>query len=81
MQQTNRQWILKSRPKGALSSDNFEPRNLGGSCTTAFWGLMDIGQPQKGETVVVSGSAGATGSVAAQIAKLKRLPPTFLRQR
>jgi NADPH-dependent curcumin reductase CurA len=44
---------------------------LGGSSTTAFWGLMDIGQPKKGETVVVSGAAGATGSVAAQIAKLK----------
>lgn len=44
---------------------------LGGSSTTAFWGLMDIGQPKKGETVVVSGAAGATGSVAAQIARLK----------
>ena len=44
---------------------------LGGSSTTAFWGLMDIGKPRKGETVVVSGAAGATGSVAAQIAKLK----------
>ncbi len=44
---------------------------LGGSSTTAFWGLMDIGKPKKGETVVVSGAAGATGSVAAQIAKLK----------
>jgi hypothetical protein len=32
---------------------------------------MDIGQPKKGETVVVSGAAGATGSVAAQIAKIK----------
>lgn len=174
MQQTNRQWILKSRPKGTLSTDNFELREapmpepdyaagrvlvknlwiaydaamrgwislkpsymppvelgdpmrsfnvaqvvksenpdlpvgtllqgmygwqeyatvsttdmvpyrklnrfitpemalgvLGGSSTTAFWGLMDIGQPKKGETVVVSGAAGATGSVAAQIAKIK----------
>ncbi len=44
---------------------------LGGSSTTAFWGLMDVGKPKKGETVVVSGAAGATGSVAAQIAKLK----------
>lgn len=44
---------------------------LGGSSTTAFWGLMDVGQPKKGETVVVSGAAGATGSVAAQIAKIK----------
>jgi len=44
---------------------------LGGSSTTAYWGLLDIGQPKEGETVVVSGAAGATGSVAAQIAKLK----------
>lgn len=44
---------------------------LGGSSVTAFWGLMDIGQPVKGETVVVSGAAGATGSIAAQIARLK----------
>ena len=44
---------------------------LGGSSTTAYWGLLDVGQPQPGETVVVSGAAGATGSIAAQIAKIK----------
>ncbi len=38
---------------------------------TAYFGLLDIGQPQAGETVVVSGAAGATGSVAGQIAKIK----------
>ncbi len=38
---------------------------------TAYFGLLDIGQPQAGETVLVSGAAGATGSVAAQIARLK----------
>lgn len=37
---------------------------------TAYFGLMEIGQPKQGETVVVSGAAGATGSVAGQIAKL-----------
>ena len=37
---------------------------------TAYFGLMEIGQPKEGETVVVSGAAGATGSVAGQIAKL-----------
>jgi hypothetical protein len=36
---------------------------------TAWFGLTDIGKPQAGETVVVSGAAGATGSVAVQIAK------------
>lgn len=38
---------------------------------TAYFGLLDIGQPQEGETVVVSGAAGAVGTVAGQIAKLK----------
>ena len=38
---------------------------------TAYFGLLDIGQPKEGETVVVSGAAGATGSVAGQIAKIK----------
>jgi NADPH-dependent curcumin reductase CurA len=37
---------------------------------TAYFGLLDIGQPQAGDTVVVSGAAGATGSVVGQIAKL-----------
>lgn len=38
---------------------------------TAYFGLMDIGRPREGETVVVSGAAGATGSVVGQIAKIK----------
>jgi NADPH-dependent curcumin reductase CurA len=38
---------------------------------TAYFGLLDIGDPQPGETVLVSGAAGATGSVALQIARLK----------
>jgi len=38
---------------------------------TAYFGLLDIGQPKEGETVLVSGAAGAVGSVVGQIAKLK----------
>ena len=38
---------------------------------TAYFGLLDVGRVQEGETVVVSGAAGATGSVVGQIAKLK----------
>ena len=38
---------------------------------TAYFGLLDVGRPQAGETVVVSAAAGATGSVAGQIAKIK----------
>ena len=44
---------------------------LGVTGLTAYFGLLDIGQPRAGETVVVSAAAGATGSVAGQIAKLK----------
>ena len=38
---------------------------------TAYFGLLDIGKPKPGDTVLVSGAAGATGSVVGQIAKLK----------
>ncbi len=44
---------------------------LGMPGVTAYFGLLDIGRPQEGETVVVSGAAGAVGSLVGQIAKLK----------
>jgi NADPH-dependent curcumin reductase CurA len=44
---------------------------LGVTGLTAYWGLLDLGQPKPGETVLVSGAAGATGSVAGQIARIK----------
>lgn len=44
---------------------------FGTTSLTAYFGLLDVGQPQPGETVLVSGAAGATGSVVAQIARLK----------
>ncbi|WP_077328364.1 NADP-dependent oxidoreductase [Virgibacillus siamensis] len=44
---------------------------LGINGLTAYFGLLDIGQPQKEETVVVSGAAGAVGMIVGQIAKLK----------
>ena len=37
---------------------------------TAFFGLFDIGQPKPGDTVLVSGAAGATGSVVGQLARI-----------
>ncbi|MFF3689914.1 NADP-dependent oxidoreductase [Streptomyces sp. NPDC002187] len=43
---------------------------LGMSGMTAYFGLLDIGRPQPGQTVVVSGAAGAVGSVVGQIAKI-----------
>jgi NADPH-dependent curcumin reductase CurA len=50
-------------PQAALSV-------FGVTGVTAYWGLLDIGQPTAGETVLVSGAAGATGSVAGQIARI-----------
>jgi NADPH-dependent curcumin reductase len=44
---------------------------LGMTGLTAYFGLLDVGRPSPGETVVVSGAAGATGSIAGQIARLK----------
>ncbi|MCP5179105.1 MAG: NADP-dependent oxidoreductase [Pseudomonadales bacterium] len=44
---------------------------LGGTGMTAFFGMLELGQPRQGNTVVVSGAAGATGSIAGQIARLK----------
>jgi NADPH-dependent curcumin reductase CurA len=43
---------------------------LGTTGLTAYFGMLDIGRPTAEDVVVVSGAAGATGSVAAQIAKL-----------
>ncbi|RWR02169.1 NADP-dependent oxidoreductase [[Pantoea] beijingensis] len=44
---------------------------LGMTGFTAYMGLLDIGKPQAGETVVVAAATGAVGSVVGQIAKLK----------
>src|SRR3954452_24174096 len=44
---------------------------LGGTGMTACFCLLDLGEPKPGQTVVVSGAAGATGSVAGQIARIK----------
>ena len=44
---------------------------LGMPGMTAYFGLLDIGRPKEGETVVVSGAAGAVGTVVGQLAKLK----------
>ena len=42
---------------------------LGITGLTAYFGMLDLGKPKAGETVVVSGAAGATGSIAGQIAQ------------
>ena len=44
---------------------------LGMTGMTAYFALLDVGAPKTGDTVVISGAAGAVGSIAGQIAKLK----------
>ena len=44
---------------------------LGMTGMTAYFGLLDVGKPRPGQTVVVSGAAGAVGTVVGQIAKIK----------
>ncbi|KAI8048690.1 hypothetical protein BDF22DRAFT_726826 [Syncephalis plumigaleata] len=56
-----------SIPRGLSIPEAFHL--LSGTGMTAYFGLLDVGKPKAGETVVVSGAAGATGSLAAQIAK------------
>ncbi|OBI72756.1 NADP-dependent oxidoreductase [Mycobacterium asiaticum] len=43
---------------------------LGISGLTAYFGLLDVGKPQPGQTVVISGAAGSVGSIAGQIARI-----------
>ncbi len=44
---------------------------LGGTGLTAYFGMLEVGRPKAGDVVVVSGAAGATGSVAGQIARIQ----------
>ena len=55
-------------PAGAKVTDGLGV--LGMTGLTAYFGMTEIAKPKAGETVVVSGAAGATGSVAGQIAKI-----------
>src|SRR5438876_9292137 len=59
--------ILPVAVRGALSH---HMSVLGITGLTAYHGMLDVGRPKKGETVVVSAAAGATGSVAGQIARI-----------
>lgn len=56
-------------PEGAVPTDALGV--LGMTALTAYFGLLDVGQVKAGDFVVVSGAAGATGSVVGQIAKIK----------
>ncbi len=62
---------FSSLPKELPVSPTVLMGAMGITGLTAYFGLLDVGQPQAGETVVVSAAAGAVGSVVGQIAKLK----------
>ncbi|NUO71654.1 MAG: NADP-dependent oxidoreductase [Frateuria sp.] len=59
------------QPLGDLAEPSLALGVLGMPAFTAYVGLLDIGQPQPGETVVVGAATGAVGSVVGQIAGLK----------
>jgi NADPH-dependent curcumin reductase CurA len=60
--------VMKLDPKSAPISTALSVLGMPGM--TAWWGLMQIGKPKAGETVVVSAASGAVGSVVGQLAKL-----------
>jgi NADPH-dependent curcumin reductase CurA len=62
-------WGLSRLPEGI--TPQMALGVLGTTGQTAYFGMLDLGQPKPGETVLVSGAAGATGSVAGQIARIK----------
>ncbi len=62
---------LEKLPRQANVPDQAFLGVLGMPGLTAYAGLLEIGQPKPGDTVFVSGGAGAVGSVVAQIAKIK----------
>lgn len=63
--------FIPPTPLPAGTPPNLALSIFGSTSLTAYFGLLEVGQPQPGETVLVSGAAGATGSVVAQIARLK----------
>ncbi|MFY9555471.1 MAG: NADP-dependent oxidoreductase [Blastocatellia bacterium] len=66
---TNGQGVRKIDPSLAPISTALGILGMPG--LTAYFGLLEFGKPQEGETVVVSGAAGAVGSLVGQIAKIK----------
>ena len=61
--------VMKVDPKRVPLSAYLGPVGMPG--VTAYVGLLDIGAPKEGETVVVSAASGAVGSVVGQIAKMR----------
>jgi NADPH-dependent curcumin reductase CurA len=75
MMQWSEYCIARAAPDGMMTLPRQEPITaflsvLGVTGLTAYFGMFDVAQPKEGETVVVSGAAGAVGSVAGQIGKI-----------
>lgn len=62
---------MAPHPIPAGTPPNYPLSIFGGTSLTAYFGILDIGRIKAGDTVVVSAAAGAVGSVAAQIARIK----------
>ena len=67
--QIKRQGLFKIDPRLGTMTQWLNVLGMPGM--TAYFGLMDVGQPKEGETVVVSGAAGAVGQTVGQLAKIK----------
>ena len=70
--------LIKKDPMNVLVAPDIKGLSLSkllGACgrpgNSAYFGLLDLCQPKKGETVFVTGAAGAVGSLVGQIAKIK----------
>ena len=67
--------VNEGSPQFRLLAEDEDPELalgvLGNTGLTAYFGMLQVGLPKAGDVVVVSGAAGATGSVAGQIAKIK----------
>lgn len=68
-------WTVMDPSGLTLVPEGVDPKAMlgvfGTTGLTAYFGMLHIGEPAAGETVVVSGAAGATGSVAAQLARIR----------
>ena len=67
--------VISAKEPATVVPEGIDPLPVmgvfGATGMTAYFGLLDIGQPREGDTVVVSGAAGATGSVVGQIARIQ----------
>jgi NADPH-dependent curcumin reductase len=68
-EQLKRSGIFKIDPRAGSLTQWMNVLGMPGM--TGYFGLMDVGQPKPGETVVVSGAAGAVGQTVGQLAKVK----------